>query len=155
MTAEVEAQVGDTAATNDLIRGFVRMMIGLLNLLNLPLYHLCHFHLLHHLLTLQDSHSQSPSPSPSPSSPGSISPGVDSWYGTSSTVWRPQDGWVPPPPNVVAHLMNMNQFPAGSVPQPPQPPQPPQHNNQYGRGNGGYRGRGRGGYGRGGYRGQY
>ncbi|KAH6611436.1 hypothetical protein Trco_001456 [Trichoderma cornu-damae] len=36
------------------------------------------------------------------------------------------------------------------------PPQPPQlHNNQYGRGNGGYRGRGRGGYGRGGYRGQY
>lgn len=67
----------------------------------------------------------------------------------------PQDGWVPPPPNMVAHFMNLNQFPAGSVPQPPQPPQPPLHNNQYGRGNGGYRGRGRGGYGRGGYRGQY
>ncbi|KAL7795328.1 hypothetical protein V8C37DRAFT_38557 [Trichoderma ceciliae] len=66
-----------------------------------------------------------------------------------------QDGWVPPPPNMMAHFMNMNQFPAGSIPPPPQPPQPPMHNNQYGRGNGGYRGRGRGGYGRGGYRGQY
>ncbi|UKZ46151.1 hypothetical protein TrVGV298_000349 [Trichoderma virens] len=92
------------------------------------------------------------------SSPPSFKPFPQGW--TPGMVppppfGAPQDGWVPPPPNVVAHLMNMNQFPAGSVPQPPQPPQPPQHNNQYGRGNGGYRGRGRGGYGRGGYRGQY
>lgn len=71
----------------------------------------------------------------------------------------PQDGgWAPPfppPPELVAHLMSMNQLPSGSVPPPPPPPS--QHNNQYGRGNGagGYRGRGRGGYGRGGYRGQY
>ncbi|KAL6830974.1 hypothetical protein J3E69DRAFT_328260 [Trichoderma sp. SZMC 28015] len=85
---------------------------------------------------------------PQPWTPGTVPPLPFS---------APQDGWVPPPPppNVVAHLMNMNQFPAGSVPQPPQPPQPPLHNNHYGRGNGGYRGRGRGGYGRGGYRGQY
>ncbi|KAL6879115.1 hypothetical protein J3F83DRAFT_758833 [Trichoderma novae-zelandiae] len=74
----------------------------------------------------------------------------------------PQDGsWAPPfppPPELMAQLMGMNQLPTGSVPPPPPPPpQPPQHNNQYGRGNGngGYRGRGRGGYGRGGYRGQY
>ncbi|KAL7945414.1 hypothetical protein V8C42DRAFT_323075 [Trichoderma barbatum] len=84
---------------------------------------------------------------PQPWTPGSLPPPP---FGATP------DGWVPPPPpNVVAHFMNMNQFPIGSVPQPPQPPQPPLHNNQYGRGNGGYRGRGRGGYGRGGYRGQY
>ncbi|KAL6807412.1 hypothetical protein GGI42DRAFT_341480 [Trichoderma sp. SZMC 28013] len=101
-----------------------------------------------------------PFPLPPPPPPLPLGGFPQSW--TPGTVPpppfnAPQDGWVPPPPppNVVAHLMSMNQFPAGPVPQPPQPPQPPLHNNHYGRGNGGYRGRGRGGYGRGGYRGQY
>ncbi|KAL6902447.1 hypothetical protein GGI43DRAFT_382629 [Trichoderma evansii] len=68
----------------------------------------------------------------------------------------PLPGFPPPPipPEMIAHFMSMNQFPGGPIPPPP-PPQQPQHNNQFGRGNGGYRGRGRGGYGRGGYRGQY
>lgn len=77
----------------------------------------------------------------------------------------PLPGFPPPPipPEMIAHFMSMNQFPGGPVPPPPPPPQQQQqqqpqssmYNNQFGRGNGGYRGRGRGGYGRGGYRGQY